>query len=173
MPTAKSKAVEVRTVDLTEAGTIPSDAIRDAVKNGTKLRVNLNDADIAAAMLERKLSATTIEQMQSGGELDDIDQIYGKAVKVVGAGFRNSDDQYATGEGSLGVYAVLNVATLEGELLTVGTGALDVLVSTCKVLENDWLGTWWIIGPAAKPTARGFTPINMTPASVDDGGEPF
>lgn len=170
---SKSKAVAVRTVDLTAQGTIPADAIRSAVRDGTKLRVNLDNADIALAMLERKLSATSVEQLTSSGELDDLAAIDGKAVKVVGVGFRNSDDAYAEGEGSLGVYVVLQVATLEGELLAVGTGALDVVVTACKLVELDKLGSWWIIGKSDKATAAGYRPINMTPASVTDDGLPF
>lgn len=176
MSAAKSKAMAVREVELTTHGTIPTDAIRDAVLNGTKLHVLVDDGDIAAAMLERKLGATSVDQLGSSAELDDINDIYGKPVKVVGVGFRNSDDQYAEAQGSLGVYVVLNVATLSGELSTVGTGALDVLVTATKIVELDQLGKhWWIIDKATKKTKAGFNPVNMTLAKVtDDGnGEPF
>lgn len=174
MPTqSKSKAVEVRTVELTPAGTIPADAIREAVKTGSKIRLDLDKSDIAAAMLERKLSATSVEGLGSSGELDEIDAIFGQAVQVNGAGFRNSDDQYLKGEGSLGIYTVLNVVTLSGEMLTVGTGALDVVVTACKILELDLLGSYWVIAPAKKETEAGYTPLNMTPATTDKAGEPF
>lgn len=150
--------------------------MRDALTNHTKLRVVLDDADIAAAMLERKLSAETMEEMDSSGELDDIERIYKVPVRVLGIGFRNSDEQYAKGEGSLGIYAVLNVATTSGEMLTVATGATDVVVTASKILEKDWLGKgWWVIAPSAKETRGGFRPINMTPAKVEEtqGGAPF
>lgn len=177
MPEAKSKAVEPVTVDLVSTssgvGILPASAIRDAVKNGTKLRVNLDNADIAAAMLDRKLSATTIEELDSSGELDDIDDIYGQAVQVNGVGFRNSDEAYASGAGSLGVYVVLSVVTLAGEMLTVATGAVDVVVTACKIAELDKLGTWWIIAKSERETAAGYKPVNMTPAKVNADGAAF
>jgi hypothetical protein len=169
----KSTALAVREIELTEHGAIPSDAIRDAVRNGTKLHIDLDDDDIAAAMLERKLSATSVDQLTTSSELDKIEDVYGTAVKVYGIGFRNSDEQYASQPGSLGVYVVLNVATLGGETKTVATGATDVVVTCSKILELSKLDTWWIIAPSTKETRGGFKPINMSPASVTDSGEPF
>jgi hypothetical protein len=175
MATTKSNTPAVREVDLTMRGALPSEAIAEAVKSGTKLRVNIDKADISAAMLARKLGATSIDELDASGELDNIEQVYGRAVCVLGVGFRNSDDQYAKGEGSLGVYTVLNVATTDGEYLTVGTGALDVVVTACKLLELDALGTWWIIAPAEKATDAGYTPLNMRRAAQPAGSnaEPF
>lgn len=175
MPAAKEKGTDVvvRDVELTPAGTLPAAAILDAVRNGTKLRVSLDNADIAAAMLERKLSATSIEELDSSGELDAFNDILGTAVRVNGVGFRNSDDAYAKSEGSLGVYVVLNVATLSGEVLTVATGATDVIVTACKIVELDKLGTWWVISKSDRETAAGYKPVNMVPAKTNTEGVPF
>lgn len=172
------KAVEAKPaeVELLPSGAVPVSALRDALTNHTKLRVVLDDSDIAAAMLERKLSAETMEDMDSSGELDDIESIYSAPVRVIGVGFRNSDEQYLKGEGSLGIFAVLNLVTTQGETLTVGSGATDVVVTASKILEKDWLGKgWWVIAPASKETRAGFRPINMTPAKVTEtqSGVPF
>jgi hypothetical protein len=176
MASKPSTAIAVRNIELVPGkggAIIPVDDLRAALKGEAKLRIDLDDADIAAAMLERKLSATDVSGLASSGELDEIKAVCGQPVCVMGAGFRNSDDQYADEGGSLGIYVVLNIVTTSGETLTVGTGGGDVVVTVNKILELDLLGTWWIIAPSAKETKRGFRPLNMTPAKVNDGGVPF
>lgn len=171
----KSKEIAVRDVELLPNGALPPAAILEAVKTKTKIRLVLDDADIAAAMLERKLNATSVEEM-AASDLDDIEKIYSVPFRVVGVGFRNSDEQYAKGEGSLGVWVVLNIATTMGESLTIGTGALDIVVTASKIIERDWLGKgWWVITQSAKETGAGYRPLNMSPAKVDEtqAGAPF
>lgn len=164
----------VRDIALTPAGTITADDLRAAIRNGEKLHLNLDDADVAAAILERKLGAESIEELDTSAELDDDALIYGKPVRVIGAGFRNQDEQYAKQAGSLGIYVIVNVVTEHGETFTVGTGALDVVVTVNKLLELDRLGKdWWVIAPADKDTKAGFRPINMTRATADSTGKPF
>lgn len=170
MPAAKNLPA-VREVELTPAGIVPSSVLLEAITSGQKVHVALDNEQIAAAMLARKLGATTVEELGGTGDLDDVESIYGRPIKVMGVGVRNSDEQY---EGKLGIYVVLNVVTAEGETLAVSSGATDVVCTSIKVAELDRLGKdWWTIAPASGKTAAGFTPVNMTLATADGSGEPF
>lgn len=170
MPASKNTPA-VRDVELSPAGLIPTSVLAEAIQSGTKLHVALDNEQIAAAMLARKLNATTVEELGSSAELDKIETVYGRPVRIMGVGFRNSDESL---DSPLGIYVVLNLVTAEGENITTSTGALDVLVTAAKVAELDQLGKhWWVIAPAAKKTGAGFTPLNITLAAQDSAGEPF
>lgn len=168
MADKKGTEIAVRDVELLANGALPPAAILEAVKTMTKLHLVIDNAEIAAAMLAQKLNANTMEEM-GASDLDDIEKVYSVPFQVLGVGFRNSDEQYAKGEGSLGVWTVLNIVTTMGESLTIGTGALDVVVTASKILEKDWLGKgWWTIAPAGKETGAGYRPLNMSPAKVTE-----
>lgn len=111
--------------------------------------------EVARKMLGRIAEAATEDDVFAD-TTTPIEDILGADVQLLEVDWRDSD--YDEGPG---VYAVLRIARLSGELVTVTTGAADVMAKCRKLQLLGSLPVWVKFAQSRKQTAAGYYPVNM------------
>ena len=111
--------------------------------------------EVARKMLGRIAEAATEDDVFAD-TTTPIEDILGADVQLLEVDWRDSD--YDEGPG---VYAVLRIARLSGELVTVTTGAADVMAKCRKLQLLGSLPVWVKFTQSRKQTAAGYYPVNM------------
>jgi hypothetical protein len=100
-----------------------------------------NSFDIASQVIDKIATATTPDEMfdaqESGpGDLADYVNI---PLTVSNVRVQRSAEQYTKNGEGLGVYAVFDAETADGETLLISTGAVNVVTSLYKAQISGWL----------------------------------
>lgn len=89
--------------------------------------------DIASMVIDNILSATTFDEIveaNESGSLDKAEKYLNKPINITTISFRKSAEKFR--KGTLGVYAVIDGHTDDGEVITFGVGAPNVVASLRK-----------------------------------------
>lgn len=134
--------------------------LTDASTNWSKLSFRIsNPEETAARIAQRELTAASIEELLGGGDTISGKDYIGKPFCVNAVDWQASDIQ---GEG-LPFYAVIHAADINGESLTITTGARTVVRKLAIMAANGWLPAWVKIVKGPK-TEAGYEPLDLAKA---------
>jgi hypothetical protein len=164
-----AKTTDLAPVEINASGVVvasagaTSEQIRYALANDLKLWV-ASEGGTEEDFLLRTLDATGGEDEILGGTgLTKAEDLLGIPFKITGySGMHNSDYE----ESRLGVYVVVTVADRDGVTYTTALGSNDAIVKVVKLAEAGAIPQkgWSMLEKSAKPTARGFHPVNLVRA---------
>jgi hypothetical protein len=119
---------------------------------GSMRTLAVNDSEeIAARLAAKKLAARSVEELNSLGTLGSIEDVAN--IPVIVKDLRWNESRIA---GSRGAYAVFEaVNTYTGEVTTIGTGHMDVMITLYKAQEWSLLPCRMLFAPAANPNRYG------------------
>lgn len=107
----------------------------------------------------RVLAAETLEDIfaSASGAATKVDDILGVPVLLTSVDDYLPSD-FSESESAYGCFVVLSVSTLNGEKLTVTTGASTIMQQVYKLVAGGHLPAAVIFSKTEKPTAAGFYP---------------
>lgn len=115
------------------------------------------------AIVERILSATSVDDVLGGSELTDSETLFNTAIVVHGVKWNRSDF-----EESAGAYAVVEANRCDtGEKCDFSTGASNVMAQLFKLGELDAFPITVILREADRPSKAGYKPQWLEPATGD------
>lgn len=114
---------------------------------------------------ERMLNAESAEELFGSTSVMQWGENLGVPVLVQDVKFNGSD--FADG---LGLYAVVT-GKIGGKTVNLTLGARTPLIQLLIARDKGWLPYKVMLEKSARPTAKGYFPLNLTPATDQD--EPF
>lgn len=140
------------------------DLLTNPTTNWSKLSFRVSNPDETAARIaQRELSAASIDELLGGGETISGKDYIGKPFCVNSVDWQASD---IVGEG-LPFYAVIHAADINGESLTITTGARTVVRKLAIMAGNGWLPAWVKIVKGPK-TDAGYEPLDLAKAEAPE-----
>jgi hypothetical protein len=117
-------------------------------------------AVIAARIDSQIMNATSVEELFGEREVIHARDYLNKPFRLLNVEWRPSDIE---GDG-LPFFAVMHIATLDGEPAVLTTGARSVLLKVAKAQKENWLPLEVRLVQSEKKTASGYQPLDLAPA---------
>lgn len=136
----------------------------DQIVLGGPYPVELNSTEQAGAIAMRILQADSFDEVFSQGEDGLPDWPMDVPVKILGFHMNRSTfyDEKRKDNEALSGYAVVDLVTSDGEMLTVACGARNVVAQLRQILAHDWWDkTYKLI---SKDTSSGYSAYWLVPA---------
>ena len=139
-----------------------SDVVEFIESGGTKsFAIVVEDpATIAARIDSQILSASSVEELFGEREVIHARDYLNKPFRLLNVEWRPSDIE---GDG-LPFFAVMHIATMDGEPAVLTTGARSVLLKVAKAQKEGWLPLEVRLVQSEKKTASGYQPLDLMPA---------
>jgi hypothetical protein len=157
--TIEATAVTPATID----GEITSDDVVRYVESGGTYEIALVKQDpeqVAQRINAKIIGASSAAELFGDNQVLHAQDYLGTPFQLLSVEWRNSD----LGEG-LPFYAVMQIATTEGEVLTMTTGAQSVCLKVAVAAAKGFLPTWVKIVKSDRPTEAGNYPLDIQASS--------
>lgn len=129
-----------------------------------QLAVIEDPEQIQKAILERLMSAETVDQVLREDETVATKALVGKRLRIIDARVMQS-----TFEGGLGVYLIADALDLDsGELIVINTGATKIVGQLIRLKQKNWLPvdvTVREVGRAKEGQDRALQLASLAPAT--------
>ncbi len=145
-----------------ESSITAADVVEFIESGGTKsfAIVTEDPATIAARIDAQILSASSVEELFGEREVIHARDYLNKPFRLLDVEWRPSDIE---GDG-LPFFAVMHIATMDGEPAVLTTGARSVLLKVAKAQKEGWLPLEVRLVQSEKKTASGYQPLDLAPA---------
>ena len=131
---------------------------------GVKLSFPKEDSSVIAQRIaQRDFEATNVDELFGGKESEAAKDWVGKPFHLVDVEFLPSD----IADAPLPFFALLHVATLDGESKAISTGAATIVRKVAVAKARGWLPVTLKITKAAT-TEAGFNPLDIVKVSDHD-----
>jgi len=123
----------------------------------------VDSAAMALKIAQRDLNAQSLDELLGGSETISLRDYLNKPFQVTGVEWQQSD---IDGDG-LPFYAVIHAVSLDGEVITLTTGAITPVRKLAVMAHNGWLPAW-VKATKAKKTEAGYEPLDLVKAPQSD-----
>jgi hypothetical protein len=136
------------------------------IETGGKVKITVpqESPEIIAERINRQiLEASSAEELFGGRTVTPLKDYLGKPFQLTDVEWRPSEYE---GEG-MPFYAIMHAVTMDGEMLTLSTGARSILLKAAKAQAEGWLPRWVRAVQSEKKTEAGYQPLDLVDAPQD------